>query len=169
MTIKLRPVKIPNFGISLKQPQIPGVVFEARARAALAMAGTDWLVVYADREHFSSIAFLTGFEPRFEEAFLLLGRNDCRILLVGNESASYAVWAGLPAIEIMVAQSLSLMGQDRSHSPRLLDKFRQAGIKAGDSVGLVGWKYLEPYEDEIQSAAFFVPAVYVSMLRRAVG
>lgn len=169
MTIALRPVTIPNFGASLTQPHIRGEVFAARARAAWARARTDWLVVYADREHFSAIAFLTGFEPRFEEAFLLLGRNDRRILLTGNESASYAVLAGLPALEIMVAQSLSLMGQDRSHSPRLLDKFRDAGIKAGDSVGLVGWKYLEPYEDEIQSDAFFVPAVYVSMLRRAVG
>jgi len=169
MTIALKPVAIPNFGVAPTQPRIPSEVFEARARTALTRAGTDWLVVYADREHFTSIAFLTGFEPRFEEAFLLLGRNDCRILLTGNESASYAVLAGLPGIEISVAQSLSLMGQDRSQSPRLLDKFREAGIKAGDSVGLVGWKYLEPYEDESRSDAFFVPAVYVSMLQQAVG
>ena len=169
MTIVLKPVAIPEFGFPLAQPRVPGAVFETRVRAALTKSGADWLVVYADREHFAAIAFLSGFEPRFEEAFLLLGPGDCRILLTGNESASYAALASLPDMDVRTAQSLSLMGQDRSQSPRLLDMFCEAGIKTGHSVGLVGWKYLEAYEDENRSDAFFVPAVYVSMLRRAVG
>ena len=36
------------------------------------LAGLDAFVVYADREHFANMAYLTGFEPRFEEALLLL-------------------------------------------------------------------------------------------------
>ena len=27
-------------------------------------------MVYGDREHFANLAFLTGFDPRFEEAIL---------------------------------------------------------------------------------------------------
>jgi hypothetical protein len=35
-------------------------------------------------------------------------------------------------------------------------------------VGLVGWKYLEPLEDEAPETAFFVPAVHVQAFQRAV-
>ena len=45
----------------------------------------DWLVVYADREHLANIAFLSGYDPRFEEALLLLGPRQRRVLVVGNE------------------------------------------------------------------------------------
>lgn len=36
-------------------------------------------------------------------------------------------------------------------------------------MGLVGWKYLEPLEDEAPETAFFVPAVHVQAFQRAVG
>ena len=29
-------------------------------------------VIYADREHFANLAYLTGFEPRFEEALAII-------------------------------------------------------------------------------------------------
>ena len=73
MTIHLRSVDIPDFGIPLEQPAIPSSTYEARCRTLLERAGCDWVVVYADREHSANMAFLTGFEPRFEEALLLLG------------------------------------------------------------------------------------------------
>ena len=79
----------------------------------------DWLVVYADREHLANIAFLCGYDPRFEEALLLLGPRDRRVLVVGNEGEAYAPLAGLPGLETALAQSMSLMGQDRSLKPDL--------------------------------------------------
>ncbi len=30
-------------------------------------------MVYADREHFANLAYLTGFDPRFEESLLIVG------------------------------------------------------------------------------------------------
>ena len=36
-------------------------------------------------------------------------------------------------------------------------------------VGLVGWKYFEPDEDEDPAQAFFVPAAYVRSIARAIG
>ena len=48
------------------------------------------MAVYADREHFANISFLTGFEPRFEEALLLLGPNGRKIVITGNENQGYA-------------------------------------------------------------------------------
>lgn len=169
MPVSLKAVSLPDFGTSPEQPQIPAATYEARVAAAYDRAACDWLAVYADREHFGNMAFLTGFEPRFEEAFLLLGQKGRRVLVTGNESASYAPIAGLPALELRRAQSLSLMAQDRTREPRLLDVLAEAGIGAGDTVGLVGWKYLEPEEEDEAAAAFFVPAAYVRMFQRLVG
>ncbi len=169
MSIALKTVARPDFGSIGDRPRIPAQTYDRRAAAAYDRAGIDWLAVYADREHFGNMAFLTGFEPRFEEAFLLLGPGGRRILMTGNECESYAPVAGLPGLEVMLAQTLSLMAQDRSRFPRFADRLRDAGIKAGDSVGLVGWKYLEPFEDEAADTAYFVPAVYVQAFARVIG
>ena len=169
MAIELKKVALPDFGPLGRQPQVPAATYEARAKAAYERAGCDWLAVYADREHFGNMVFLTGFEPRFEEALLLLGPKGERVLLTGNESESYAPLAGLPRLTVLVAQSLSLMGQDRRLHPRLADRLRDAGIRTGDSIGLAGWKYLGPQEDDDAATAFFVPAVHVRMFERLVG
>ncbi|RUX94623.1 MULTISPECIES: M24 family metallopeptidase [unclassified Mesorhizobium] len=169
MTISLTSVRLPDFGILGERPHVPAEIYDARVRAAYDKAGCDWLAVYADREHFGNIAFLTGFEPRFEEAFLLLGPNNKRVLLTGNESESYAPLARLSGVTVLLSQTLSLMAQDRSRFPRFSDRLGDAGIKAGDTIGLVGWKYLEPFEDEASETAYFVPAVYVQAFQRAVG
>ena len=47
--------------------------------------GYDRLVVYADREHSANLAYLTGFDPRFEEAILVVGPAGEPAILVGNE------------------------------------------------------------------------------------
>ncbi|EPE94629.1 M24 family metallopeptidase [Rhizobium grahamii] len=169
MSIALASVVLPNFGALGTQPQIPPATYSARADAALKAAGTDWLVVYADREHFGNIMHLSGFEPRFEEALLLLGPCGRRVIITGNESESYTALARLPGITVLRAQSFSLMGQDRSQDPRLIDRLRDAGIKIGDSIGLVGWKYLSTDEDEDAGQSFFVPHFIVNVLRRAIG
>ena len=84
MNIELRHVPLPDYQIPTHIPGIPGDEYEARARRLLETAGTEWVAVYGDREHQANLMFLTGFDPRFEEALLLLGPGDRRILLVGN-------------------------------------------------------------------------------------
>ncbi len=119
MPIALRVVVVPTFGVPLEAPHIPAATYEKRCREAYARADCDWLVVYGDREHLANIAFLCGYDPRFEEALLLLGPQNQRILVVGNEGEAYAPLAGLPGLDIALAQSMSLMGQDRSLKPDL--------------------------------------------------
>ena len=169
MPVSLRAVAVPPAPLIDERPVIPAEVFERRAQTAYARAKADWLVVYADREHFGNMAFLTDFEPRFEEAFLLLGPGGARALIVGNECESYAALARLPGLSVLRCQTLSLMGQDRSQFPRLGESFAEAGLKRGDSVALVGWKYLEAEEDDDPAHAFFVPAAYVRVLQQAIG
>lgn len=170
MPVRLRPVAIPDFGRIDEPPALPPERYAARCDAALAAAGTDWLMVYADREHMANVLFLAGFEPRFEEALLLLGPGGRRVLVTGNECVPYAARAPLPGIEVRLSQTMSLLGQDRSEAPRLTDVLREAGLERGASVGVVGWKYLAPEEwDGDEAAPSFVPAVYLAAAARVAG
>jgi hypothetical protein len=169
VTIILRDIALPPFGLPVDAPIIPGAVYEARCGAAYAAAACDWLVVYADREHLANIAFLSGYDPRFEEALLLLGPHDRRILIVGNEGLGYAAVAGLPNLEIALAQTMSLMGQDRSTKPRLAEVLKDAGLGRGQTIGLVGWKYLDASEWEGKAPGFFAPHYLVHILAQVVG
>ena len=169
MPVALRDVAVPAFDIPLDPPGIPGAAYEMRCSAAYAQAGCDWLVVYADREHLANILFLSGFEPRFEETLLLLGPGSRRVLVVGNEGEGYAPVAGLPGLEVVLAQSMSLMDQDRSRKPDLAAVLKDAGLKAGQTTGLIGWKYLEKAEWNEPSAGFFVPHYLVAILSRIAG
>ena len=51
-----------------------------RVRAAMAARGLTHLVLYADREHFANVAWLTNFDPRFEEALLILSHDNTPLL-----------------------------------------------------------------------------------------
>lgn len=166
---ELKAVTLPLFGIPLERPQIPAHTLAARCDAAYARAGKTWLFVYADREHNANILHFTGFDPRFEEAILLLGPAGRRVVITGNESESFTAISPLPGLETLLAQTLSLMGQDRSRTPSLEAVLRDVGIKGGDSVGIVGWKYLSDREWEGEAPGFIVPHYMVSILARIIG
>ena len=166
---RLRDIVLPDFGVPTAPPQIPPSTYEQRCRAAYKAAGADWLIVYGDREHLANIMFLSGFDPRFEEALLVLGPGERRIIVAGNECVDYAPLASLPSVEIVLAQSFGLMGQDRSRAPSLEAVLRQAGIKSGDSIALAGWKYLEATEWAGALPTFFAPSFIVDVLRAIAG
>src|SRR5690606_8788335 len=46
---------------------------------------------------------------------------------------------------------------------------REAGIRRGDTVGLVGWKYLEPEEQVDGHAGFWLPEFVGAAFRSIVG
>ncbi|HEY1721180.1 MAG TPA: hypothetical protein VGG27_08030 [Magnetospirillaceae bacterium] len=169
MAITLREIDIPDFGVPEAVPAIPVTTYARRCDDAYARGGCDWLVIYADREHHANMAFLSGFEPRFEEALLLLGPAKKRVLVVGNEGEGYVPVADLPNLEIALAQSLSLMGQDRSSRPNLAAVLRDAGLKTGQTIGVVGWKYLEPREWEGAAPGFYVPDTLTGILAKLAG
>jgi hypothetical protein len=86
---------MPEFGLPTVEPVIPPDTYRSRLRALIKQAaeeGYDVFAVYGDREHYANIAYLTGYDPRFEEALLLMNvrRPDAKpILLVGNEGIGY--------------------------------------------------------------------------------
>jgi Metallopeptidase family M24 len=166
-SIVLAPVEQPRLAPPVALPAISAPEYARRRDALRAAVGTEWVVVYGDREHFANLAYLCGFDPRFEEALLVLG-GDRALLAVGNEGVAYAELTA-PDVEIVLCPSLSLMGQDRRGGQTVPAFLRSAGLVDGDGVGVVGWKAFEAEEWESPRPAIAAPAFLVDALRDAVG
>lgn len=160
MSVQLRTVPLPDFTVPDLIPVLATDEYEHRVGELYDRSGVDWVIVYADREHTANMAFLTGFDPRFEEALLVLGSGNRRFLLVGNEGLIYAPVARL-VTEVVLCQTFSLMGQRRTDAPRLADALAGVGMKPGHRVGVAGWKYLQPEESTEWKKPSFVPAFVV--------
>jgi Xaa-Pro aminopeptidase len=142
------------------EPRVPPATYAERMRRlriAMDARGYDHLVVWADREHSANIAYLTGFDPRFEEAVLLVGADGDPAILVGNECFGMAGAAPLP-MRVALHQDLSLPGQPRDESRPLIDTLRDEGIATGSRVGVVGWKTYTS-RDVMEVPAFLADAL----------
>lgn len=164
-TARLAEIDLPEFGMPASMPEIPAAIYPervARLRARMDERGYDRLVVYADREHSANLSYLTGFDPRFEEALLVVGPRDEPAILVGNECWGMAGAAPLPMRRHLL-QDLSLPSQPRDRSRPLGDLFADEGIAPGSRVGVVGWKTYA------SRATIEVPAFVVDELRAITG
>jgi hypothetical protein len=165
MKARLERVDLPDFGVPQARPELDSHIYEARLsrlRERAAEAGHDRLVVYADREHSAGIAWLAGFDPRFEESIVVVGPDGEPAVLAGNECSAMAAQAPLRMRPILF-QDLSLPGQPRDRSAPLSEILAGEGIGPGRRVGVVGWKtYADP-------AAIDAPAFLVDELRRLCG
>jgi hypothetical protein len=158
-------VELPDFGMPTAMPEIPEATYAARIerlRERADAAGLDRLLVYADREHSANLAYLTGFDPRFEEALLVVGTDADPALLAGNECLGLADSSPLP-MRPVVFQDFSLPSQPRDRSRPLRAILADEGLEPGSRVGLVGWKsYAEPVMSDL-------PAYIVDEVRSLVG
>ena len=149
------------------RPELPaGAPTPERVAALRARAdarGYDRLVVYADREHSANLSFLTGFDPRFEEAMLVVGPDDPPAILVGNECWGMAGAAPLADAPSSRFQDFSLPDQPRDRSRPLGEILAGEGIGRGSRVGVLGWK---PFADR---SRLEVPAYLADELRTLVG
>lgn len=165
--VELAAVDLPAFGTPSAEPLIPAELYEARiaaARERAAGAGFDALLVYGDREHAANLAYLTGYDPRFEEALLALVPGRPPTLLVGNEGMTYSKVSPL-RLERVLYQTFSLPGQPRSASRPLASIFDELGLRRGQVVGVAGWKYFVADETPEPERWIEVPAFLVETLR----
>jgi hypothetical protein len=141
---RLARIDLPDFGMPESRPEIPAHLYAERLTRLRDRAGErryDHLVVYADREHSASLSYLTGFDPRFEEAVLVVRVDapDTPAILAGNECLGMAAAAPL-GMRLILHQDLSLPGQPRDRSRPLAEVLRSEGIEPGGRVGVIGWK-----------------------------
>ena len=158
-------IELPDFGMPEIMPTVPEPLYAerlSRFRDRLAARRYDFGLVYADREHSANLSYLTGFDPRFEEAVLIVGPNELPLLLTGNECVGMAEAAPLP-MRVELHQDLSLPSQPRDRSRALAEVLGDEGLTAGVRVGMIGWKEF-PDRTRIDAPAFIVDEV-----RAAVG
>ena len=172
MALRLIRIDWPDFGA----PEVPAELglpeAEARlaaVRAAMAARGLDCLVVYGDREHAANMQWLTGFDPRFEEAVLFV-RPDDALLLAGNECLPYTsisplVQAGL--VRVGHCATLSLPSQPRGG--RRLTEWLGDTVPGGAKTGAAGWKYFGPDEVDEPETTLDIPAFLADPLRQIAG
>lgn len=168
-------MELPQFGLPTVEPVIPPETYLARIdalREKARAAGYDSFVVYGDREHFASLAWLTGYDPRFEEALLVidLKGGGKPLLVVGNEGKGYT---GISPIEkrlrVALFQSFSLVSQPRGESRTLKSIIRLGGVKRGGRVGVAGWKYYTGVEVDDPEETLEIPSYIADTLRRVAG
>ncbi len=169
--VRLIEAVLPEFGVPDTRPELPPALYAARlARLMSRMeaAGLSALVVYGDREHCANLAWATGFDPRFEEALLILVPGREPVLLTGpeNQGAARAAPVGL---DVRLYPPFGLLGQDRRKTPPLADLIAEAGIAADMRVGMAGWKYYGPHETPHPETWIEGPAFIVDTLRALAG
>ena len=126
------------------------------------------LIVYGDREHFANLAYLTGFDPRFEEALLIVAKTRKPLLLIGNECEGYLPISPLyneGKIRTERFQPFSLLNQPRNDSRFIRDIFIGEGINNKSKIGSVGWKYFSTLEHPQGKYTIEIPAYIVDTLR----
>ena len=171
MPVRLIEASLPDFGVPATRPELSRRIYADRLDAlykARRAAGLDALLIYADREHAANLAWLTGFDPRFEEALLVLPAGETPTLLAGPENLGRA---GATTIQVQARlyPPFGLMGQDRSQTPDLEEVFTSAGISRSQRVGVLGWKYYGAYESSRPDSWFETPSFIIDTLRHIVG
>ncbi len=169
--VRLIEATLPEFGVPDTRPELPPSVYAgrlARLMSAVDAASLSALVVYGDREHFANLAWATGFDPRFEEALLILVPGRDAMLLAGPENQGTGRAASV-ALDVRLYPPFGLLGQDRTRTPPLADLLAEAGITRNMRVGIAGWKYYGPQESAHPEQWIESPAFIVDTLRRLTG
>ena len=180
MSVKARKHRViqigwPEFGKVVYPPSTSCAELEQRLsqlRTRIEERKLTHLVVYGDREHFANLAYLTGFDPRFEEAVLIIGAATTPLLVVGNECEAYVAVSplfGEGKLRRERFQSFSLLNQPREHSRQIKEIFAGEGIDATSRVGCAGWKYFAASEVPDAAHALELPAYLVDTLRDLAG
>jgi hypothetical protein len=162
--ISIEILDIPDFGAPSTIPEIPATRYmerQRKLRQRMDKAGLDCLLVYADREHSANMSYLTGFDPRFEEALFVMAPDDRNTLIVGNECQGVLGDLKIEC-DVLLCQEFSLMGQDRSQSWDLRPLLKEAGVAAGTHCGCVGWKSL-------MAGRLELPAWIVQLIKKESG
>jgi len=170
-SVRLTEVELPEFGVPETRPEFDDSLYTARLsrlRDRAQAIGLTTIVVYADREHFANIAYFTDFEPRFEEALLILSEDRIPTIVTGPENAGRARATKIEA-ESINYPSFGLLGQDRGKTPALAELLRSLGIERGGHVGVVGWKYFGASESPEPETWLDLPSYVADTLRAVTG
>ena len=136
--------RLPNIENEISEDEYPIITtnkYQERINSAIKKCKNKFthLIIYADREHFSNMEYFSGYDPRFEEALLILSEYCKPAIIAGDEGCSYA--KKIPYdVDIILYPTFSLPSQPRDKSIKLSDIFKELGVTTESKVGLIGWK-----------------------------
>jgi len=167
--MKLKEIDIPNFGISKFQPEIGNEIFHKRLerfKKDLRENSFGSAIIYADREHFANMHYLSNFEPRFEEALLIINiEEDDDILVTGPENQGYSNISKIKLKKINYP-TLGLLSQDRSSKINIIEIIEKCIKIKNKKVGLVGWKYFTKDEFEDPEHIYDIPHYIITNINK---
>lgn len=171
----LKKIEYPDFGTGAPVIYPEASEIERRidnCRKMMIKNNLSHLAIYGDREHFGNLMYLAHFDPRFEEALLIINLSDTPIILVGNECVSHLTVSPLynaGKLRYERYQPFSLVSQPRNESRSLEVILKEEGISATSQVGCVGWKYFT--EDEFSNSKRYIdlPSFITDTLRSICG
>ncbi|MBZ9676893.1 aminopeptidase P family N-terminal domain-containing protein [Mesorhizobium sp. ES1-1] len=170
-SVGLKSMSLPEFGEPTVMPLIARSLHETRIEALMALAaaaGLDGVVVYGDREHAANVAYLSGYDPRFEETLLIVVPQRQPTLLVGNEGWGYAEICDGPYQRVLY-QTFSLPAQPRDRSDALPDILAESGLRPGQRIGAIGWKPFGAGDAGFGEMTLDLPSFIADTLRALVG
>jgi Xaa-Pro aminopeptidase len=165
----------PEFGDTVCPTRQTAVEFQGRIdalRQHMAERKLTHLVVYGDREHFANLAYLTGFDPRFEESLMVIAPEGKSLMIVGNECEGYLPISPLMSegkLRVERFQTFSLLSQPREDSRSLRTILSDEGIDTNSKVGCAGWKYFSEAEHPDPLHALELPSYIADTLRDLAG
>ncbi len=129
--------------------------------------GLSHVILYGDREHFSTVEYFTKYDCRFEETLFVMDDAGNKSICVGNEGMGFSEIIPYEIKRYMV-QNFSLQGQPRDRSKPLDEIFADMGIKKSSKVGVVGYKYFNATDidtDPLQT--YDLPEYMMTSIRKA--
>ena len=103
-----------------------------------------------------------SFDPRFEEALLVLSGSARPLLIVGNECLGYLPVSALyrdGGLRVERFPTFSLLNQPRLGARPLRDMLADERIDTRDTIGCVGLKYLGCEEHPDSAHALIFPVI----------
>lgn len=128
--------------------------------------GLDKLIVYCDVEHHGNFSYLVGFYTRFEEALLVIDKDGSMVLMLGNENLNKCGKARVVCSPLHVSL-FSLPNQPNRNDKSFEELLKEAGIKQGQKIGIVGWKHFTSTSDNLRQM-YDLPAYILDALRKIV-
>lgn len=140
--IEYVPVTPPTVVLPNAPKDLSDAVYSARLAnlcTSIQTAGLDAVLIYADREHGGNFGYIAGFEPRFEEACLVVHADSRAWVLLGNECLKMHAYSRIAVTPVHVPY-FSLPNQPMDGEQTMADCLRAAAIAPGMKIGLMGWK-----------------------------
>ncbi len=131
--------------------------------------GLSHVIIYGDREHFSTVEYFTKYDCRFEETLFVLDSNANAYICVGNEGMGYSHIIPYE-VKRYLYQNFSLQGQPRDKSKSLEDILTDIGIGKSSKVGVVGYKYFNaPDISSDPAQTYDIPEYIMTAIRSTAG